>query len=251
MGPEVVVPEAESPKLRGSKSRVRFLFPQLPQAPLERPEEPLHPSVLPGGEGLGPLVADAEHQKYETKEPGGEGGLVVGPQAGWPPKAFDEIEQSAKHRDRRLSLQGLEGETGAGALVDDTEKWKGRATTLSGVGEIQSPDAVAPASSRLPSPQLAPGLHHFLLAKLQHLGDIALADRHRSLALGGMEPVEGQTDRPAASPRHESLEANDLFVDPGRLGLGPRSRMLRPRSGGLGPRSRSQRPRSGQPGPTF
>ena len=136
-----------------------------------------------------------------------------------PAQAFDEIEPSAKHRHRRLPLQGLKGKTSTSAVVEDAEQRKGLATTYPGVRQVQGPDAVAFGGSRLPSPQPAPGLHHFLLAAPQNLGDIALADRHRLLALGSIEPVEGQTDRPAAGLRHQGLEADDLLLDPGRLGL--------------------------------
>ena len=68
----MVVPEAESPKLDSSESRVRHRFPQLPQTPLERPEEPLHPPVCHGAKGCVrwwrmPSTTSAKRKSREVK----------------------------------------------------------------------------------------------------------------------------------------------------------------------------------------
>ena len=40
-------------------------------------------------------MADAEHEEREAKEPGGEGGFVVGPQHGRPPEAFTLVDDAS------------------------------------------------------------------------------------------------------------------------------------------------------------
>jgi hypothetical protein len=120
--PEVVVPATEGVEVAVPETRARQLLVELAQAALEGAEEPFNAAVLPGCEGSGALVTDAQKREYKTKQLRGEESLVVGPQNAGLPEAFDGIKQEAENGDRGFALEMPQSHAETGAMVDDTQE---------------------------------------------------------------------------------------------------------------------------------
>jgi hypothetical protein len=97
----MVVPGANGGEILAEVLRNADFAEPAEQSLLDCAEEPLDPSVLPGAERRGALVADAEQPETEAEEPRGEGRLVVGAKSLWPSEGLECIEKKSQHTDRR------------------------------------------------------------------------------------------------------------------------------------------------------
>ena len=121
VGPGVVVPGAEECQVGREVVGDAVLFKPGEDALLEGSEEALDATVLPGCEGGGALVANAEAAKGEAEETGGEDRLVVGAEDAGAAEAFDGVEGCSEQGDRRAGAELAEGEAGAGAVVEQAK----------------------------------------------------------------------------------------------------------------------------------
>ncbi len=91
-----------------------------------------------------------------------------------------------------------------------------RVAALANVGEVEGPDDVRRHRLRHMVLEPAADAGGLELALAEHVGDKGLADRDPPPR--SMQVVEGDRDLSASVVRHQGLEAQDLFVDPLRLG---------------------------------
>lgn len=167
--PGVVVPDSEKREVRVDLVPDAGLFEPWQDAVLEGGEELLDPAVLPGREGDGGAVANAEERQRPAEEPGGEDGLVVGAEDARSAVALDGVEQGAKERDGGAGAQLAEGEAGAGVVVEQAEDGA-RSARVGEEGEVEHPEEVARDAAGPAVLGVAPEAEDLFFLAAEHVG---------------------------------------------------------------------------------
>lgn len=181
---------------------------------LQRTEETLDATVLPGTVALDGLVFDAELVEYEVEQRVIEDDLIVGADSPGFTVPLDSVEQVSQEGDRGLVRQRLEVNAAARAVIDDTEQEVRIAGLVGLAGAVHAPDAIVLAGTigtLLELPALKPDLG---LVIAQHAPDEVVADRVSAL----VAPVEDVPERTAAKFGCPCGQGNDLLAYPCGLG---------------------------------
>ncbi len=221
----------------------RHAWLQGPQADelLEGLEESFDPPILPGREGRGELMPDAEQAQPEPEERRSEHGFVVGADASGLAEELDRVQDGAEYRAGGLGPQIAQRQAGTGTVIEEAEDGS-LAATLADVGQVERPDDVRWHRLWFLVLELAADASQLVLALPQHGGDEGLADGHVSPML--VQVVEDDRDLSTSMQRHQGFEAQDFFVDPRRLGRGTRACRKRRYQDPSPPRRRWMRSRS-------
>ncbi len=160
-------------------------------------------------------MADAEQAEGEPEERRGKDGLIVGTDASGLTEALDRVQDGANDRNRGLAAQIAQRQTSTGTVIEEAEDGA-LAVTFADVSEVERPDDVRWHRLRPLVLELAANRGQLMLALAQHGRDEALADSHVSSML--VQVVEDNGDLSASMEWHQGFEAQDLLVDPWRLG---------------------------------
>jgi len=215
VGVEVVVPGADPVEVGVGDNGPPGPRLSLPDHFFDRLKEPFDSSVLPGREGVGPLMPHAEEPEDDAEEPGAHGRLVVGTEDLGRAVALEEVEELAEYSHHPPAFDRPELKAYPGAVVRDAEDG-GRITIRSGdPGPVECLDHVARERAGPSMLELPAEPKDLLAVRGNRVCDDGFADGHSSAGL--VETVEGGGDPLAAGFRHQGLEPVDLAPYSGRF----------------------------------
>ena len=211
---DVVVPTLEDGQGNVQRSAVGD-GPRI-QLALERAEESLDTTVLPGAVQVRGLMPDAEHVEGRLEQWVLENRLVVGTYRPWFAVVFNGIAQRPDDHDGTLVLERLQCQAAPCAVVEDAQQEVQGAGHVCLACAIHAPDHVGATCLVATTSQVAAQKQHLVLSFAKQVGYGAFP--YRGAVSAGMPTVEDVGQSPTPGTGITGGQMQNFIPCPFRLG---------------------------------